>query len=104
MGITTVRLKVGNPHKPSKKVEGEYLVDTGAHYTVLPGELVKDLGLKASYSQEFALADGKVVRRNIGSATINFESREFIAPKFKVNLKLVVDPFKRKIYASKLMA
>ena len=117
MGITTVKLKVGNPQKPSKKVEGEYLVDTGAHYTVLPGDLVKILGLKPSYSQEFALADGNVVKRNIGSATINFEGRELTVPVVlgqKGDSKLLgvttlesfgmmIDPFKRKIYPSKLM-
>ena len=49
MGITKVKLIVKNPEHPSQKAEGDFLVDTGAHYTVLPHALVKKLGLKPSY-------------------------------------------------------
>lgn len=63
MGATTVTLTVKNPSDPTKTVTDEFLVDSGAAYTVLPRKLVKKLGLKPSYEQEFILADGKKVRR-----------------------------------------
>lgn len=76
MGITKVKLVLKNPLEPSKKVEADFLVDSGAHYTVLPQKVVKKLGIKPSYEQEFTLADGRVVKRSIGSALVNFEGRE----------------------------
>ncbi len=92
-------------------------MDTGAHYTVLPQALVKKLGLKPSYEQEFSLADGKIVRRSIGGAVIRFQDKELPLPVVLgekdddallgvttlEGFGLMIDPFKRKIYHSKLM-
>ncbi len=117
MGITKVKLILKNPKHPSQKVEGDFLVDTGAHYTVLPQALVKKLGLKPSYEQEFSLADGKIVRRSIGGAVIRFQDKELPLPVVLgekddnallgvttlEGFGLMIDPFKRKIYHSKLM-
>ena len=64
MGITTVKLTIKNPFKLSKKITENFLVDTGAHYTVLPLSMVKKLGLRPSFKQEFSLADGKIISRN----------------------------------------
>lgn len=117
MGITTIKLIIKNPADLRKKLEENFLVDTGAHYTVLPATAVKKLGLKASYMQEFSLADGKIIRRAIGGAVIRFENKELPvavvlgrkgdAPLLGVTtletFGLMIDPFKRKLYHSKLM-
>lgn len=117
MGIVTVKLTVKNPLSPKKSFEGEFLVDTGAHYTVIPGKMAEKLGLKRSYTQDFSLADGKTIKRPIGSALVDFEGRELAVPVVigqkgdtallgittLENFGLMIDPFKRKIYHSKLM-
>lgn len=117
MGITTVKLTVRNPMHPAKKITENFLVDTGAHYTILPQDAVKKLGLRPSFKQEFALADGKVISRNIGSALITYDGKEMAAPVVLgekgddailgvttlESFGLMVDPFNRKIYHSKLM-
>lgn len=117
MGTTTVTIKVKNPGDPSKVVEGQFLVDSGAAYTVLPQRFVKKLGLTPSYSQKFVLADGKIVERKIGKAFIEFQGRETAVPvvlgKEKDSsllgvltleaLGLALDPFERKLYPAKLM-
>ena len=46
MGMTDVKLTIKNPTNPSKSIEERFLVDTGAHYTVLPHGIVKKLGIK----------------------------------------------------------
>ena len=46
MGMTQVALKVKNPRKPSKVFEGEFLVDSGATYTVVPEGVLRKLGIK----------------------------------------------------------
>jgi predicted aspartyl protease len=80
MGITTVTLQIKNAFSPSLSVKENFLVDSGAHFTVLPAEIVKKLKLKPSYKQDFVLVDGKVVKRSIGSALINFEGWELSVP------------------------
>lgn len=117
MGITTVKLRVKNPLSPLKQAEDEFLVDTGAHYTVLPETIVKKLGLKPSWSQEFSLADGKIIKRKIGSALIRFQGKEsavsvvlgekgdaaLLGVTTLESFGLMIDPFKRRLYHSKLM-
>lgn len=117
MGITKVKLIITNPFNLSKKAEEEFLVDTGAHYTVIPQQLVKKLGLSPSYKQDFSLADGRTVKRQIGSALVSFEGRELAVPVVLggkdddsllgittlESFGLMIDPFKRRLYHSKLM-
>lgn len=117
MGITKVKLQISNPFHHTKSENGEFLVDSGTHYTVIPADLVVKLGLKKSYEQEFSLADGTTVKRNIGGALINFQGRELPVPVVLgekddspllgvttlESFGLIIDPFKRKLYSSKLM-
>lgn len=117
MGITNVKLTVKNPFDLTKKVEEQFLVDTGAHYTVLPSYIVKKLNLKPSFEQEFSLADGKVIKRKIGGAVVRFQGRELpitvvlgekgdsalLGVTTLENFGMMIDPFKRKLYHSKLM-
>ena len=117
MCMTKVKLKISNPTKPAKKVEENFWVDSGAVYTVLPGKIVKKLALKPAYIQEFSLADGTVVKRAIGSASINYEGRQLAMPvvlgEYGDNplmgattlesFGLVLDPFKQKLHHRKLL-
>ncbi len=117
MGVTSVTLKLTNPKYPTKTAEGEFLVDTGAHYTVVPELMAKKLGLKHSFVQKFSLADGRIMERKISAATIRLDERELPAP-VVIGEKndsallgvttleafgMMIDPFTRKIYKSKLM-
>ena len=117
MGMTNVKLTIKNPFKSGRKVSENFWVDSGAVYTVLPGSIVKKLGLKPSFEQEFSLADGTVVKRSIGSATIDFEGRELAVPVVLgengdnplmgattlESFGLVLDPFKQKLHHRKLL-
>ncbi len=117
MGMTNVRLTISNPTKPSKKVEGNFWVDSGAVYTVLPDTMVKKLTLKPSFQQEFSLADGTIVKRSIGSAAITYEGRQLAVPVVLgekgdnpllgatalESFGLVLDPFKQKLHSRKLL-
>lgn len=117
MGLTTVTLEIKNPHDPRRVVKEEFLVDSGASYTVLPRGIVQRLGLRPSYEQEFVLADGRKLKRKIGSAFIKLGSRETASPVVLGKAKdtpllgvltlealgLVLDPFERKLQPAKLM-
>lgn len=117
MGITSAKLTLKNPLHPAKEVKGKFLVDSGAHYTVVPKPFVKRLNLKPSYIQEFSLADGNVIKRAIGSALVGLEGKELAVPVVLgeqddsallgvttlESFGLMLDPFQRKLYHSKLM-
>lgn len=117
MGLTKVKLEITNPSAPKRKIVEEFLVDSGAFYTVLPKNLVDKLGLRPSFEQEFTLADGTTIKRPIGSAYVTFQGRKIASPVVlgKKNdsalmgilsleaLGLVLDPFERKLHPAKLV-
>lgn len=117
MGIVNATLKIINPADTSKVFEGEFLVDTGAQYTVVPKLVWQKLGLEPDREQKFSLADGKVISRSIGSAFIEFQGIKSSSPiilggpkdDFLLgvvtleNLGLSINPFTREIYPAKLM-
>ena len=74
MGLTKVRVRVGNPADASRTAKLEFLVDSGAVYTVVPGDILSGLGILPHSQRDFILANGEVVHRSIGTAT--FEYRE----------------------------
>lgn len=112
MGITKVDLKVKNPQNPSKSFKGEFLVDSGASYTVVPKETLKKLGIKPQGEEKFSLVDGRIISRKVGSALYEYEGVERAAPVlfgekgdnlllgvFTLEaLGLTLDPLKRKLY------
>ena len=116
MGITQVSLKVKNPAEPLRFFEGKFLVDSGATYTVVPTEILKKMGIEPQREEEFSLADGKIIKRKVGSALYEFEGREAAAPilfgqkndslllgAFTLEaLGLTLDPLERKLYKALL--
>lgn len=117
MGLTSVKLEIKNAYQPSKKVRGEFLVDSGAAFTVIPQKLVQKLGLKPVYEKEFSLADGTTIKRKIGNAFIKYKSIETTSPVVLGEendspllgvltleaLGLILDPFERKLHPARLM-
>ncbi|KKS80673.1 MAG: hypothetical protein UV54_C0001G0023 [Candidatus Beckwithbacteria bacterium GW2011_GWA2_43_10] len=116
MGITNVSVSVTNLDQ-TKKVNGRFLVDTGAAYTVLPKKMADKLKLKAIRTQSFSLADGTTIKRKLSSAVVKLDDHE-AATTVVIGQKddsallgvitlegmgLMVDPFKRKLRPMKLM-
>ena len=116
MGLTNIATIIADL-TGKKKVSGNFLVDTGAAYTVVPKEMVGKLNLKPDRIQEFSLADGTIVSRKLGSAVIEIDGKKAAStvvlgekddsPLLGVitleNMGLMVDPFSRKLRPMKLM-
>lgn len=116
MGITSISATITDL-TGRKKVSGEFLVDTGAAYTVLPKVMAEKLGLKSQKTQRFSLADGSTVQRELSSAIIKIDGQEAAStvvigqkddsPLIGVitleGMGLMVDPFKRKLIPMRLM-
>ena len=75
MGVTYVKVRVGNPGDGRKTVEVQCLVDSGAVYSLIPGQILRRLGIKPHSKREFILANGEVIRRRLATATFEYEGR-----------------------------
>lgn len=72
MGITLLRIEVGNPAKPSITIPIEFLIDSGAIYSIVPAKTLKKLGIKSLVKEEFRLANGERITRKRGIALFKF--------------------------------
>jgi len=69
VGVTYVAARISNPRRPkSEAVELDFLVDTGAIYSVVPASLLETLGAPRLKRAEFTLADGSRQSYEIGEA------------------------------------
>jgi clan AA aspartic protease len=76
MGITFTRVVVANPEggdDPGRELE--LLVDTGALYSVVPEDLLDELGIRRLERQQFTLADGTHVAYEVGEARFTVGGR-----------------------------
>lgn len=63
MGLTHLTLEVANPALPGRTVPVDFPVDSGAVYSVVPEEILRDLGIEPLAEQEFRLVSGEIIRR-----------------------------------------
>lgn len=72
MGLTVLELEVGNPATPEVTVKIEFLIDSGAIYSVVPIPILEKLGIKPLAEQAFRLADGTKIVRKKGGALFKY--------------------------------
>ncbi|MGB9756684.1 MAG: clan AA aspartic protease [Candidatus Bathyarchaeales archaeon] len=70
VGYVRVRGTVANPSDRSLRAELEFVVDTGAIYTVIPKSVAERLKLKEMGRRKFKIANGDVVEYPISEAYI----------------------------------
>ncbi|MBI4726933.1 aspartyl protease family protein [candidate division TA06 bacterium] len=80
MGITYLKVMVINPEHPRRKKECEFLVDSGAIYSVLPQKVLQSLGIKPTSQQEFILANGEIIIKPVGNAYFEYHDKVRAAP------------------------
>jgi predicted aspartyl protease len=80
MAITFLKIRVSNPSSPKKSKEYEFLVDSGAVYSVIPREELKSLGIKPTSYEEFILANGETIKSPVGNAYFEFKGKVRAAP------------------------
>ncbi|MCK4614887.1 MAG: aspartyl protease family protein [Thermoplasmata archaeon] len=111
MVLTILRIEVGNPAKPEAAVPIEFLIDSGAVYSVVPTTILENLGIKPIGEQEFRLANGdRIVRKkgiaffrygdHVGGADVIFGEKDdaVLLGAFTLEaLGLVLDPLKREL-------
>lgn len=75
MGLTVLELEVGNPSNPEITEKVEFLIDSGAIYSVVPKAILEKLGIKPLSEEEFRLANGTKISRKKGIALFRFRER-----------------------------
>ena len=80
MAITFVKVKVANMANPRRSRRYEFLVDSGAVYTVLPESELKKLGVEPTSEEEFTLANGEIFKKSVGNVLFEFEEKLRAAP------------------------
>ena len=112
MGTFTVPLQVRSPAGQAS-VEVEALVDTGATHTLLPRNMLIELGVEPVESVAFQLADERTVEYEVGEARLRLDGRErttlvVLGPDGATPLlgattlelfNLAVDPLRRRLVA-----
>jgi predicted aspartyl protease len=75
MGLTSLKVEVGNPADPAVTETVEFLVDSGAIYSVVPAPILKRLGIKPVSEHEIILANGTTISRKKGIALFKYGER-----------------------------
>jgi len=114
MGLTFIEGEVSGPSGKHKRLQ--FLVDSGATYTLLPKDVWNYLELKPKREVTFTLADGTQIKRQVSECYIVLEKAESHTPVILgeegddaligtvtlENLGLVLDPFKRELHAMQM--
>jgi len=92
-------------------------VDSGAIYSVVPGPILRAIGVKPERTETFWLADGRSIRRRVGYALFEIQGNEGVSRVIfgrpgdtcllgmvtLEELGLSLDPLKRRLRPLKLM-
>ena len=117
MGITNAILKVREHRKSEKFAEVEFLVDSGAVYSLVPGKILDELEIEPYREVSFSLADGTSIKRRVCSGYFEFEGEGGPAPivygeegdspllgaTTLESLGLVLNPFSRTLHPMRML-
>ncbi|MEW6202137.1 MAG: aspartyl protease family protein [bacterium] len=111
MGLTFLKIEVGNPSNIETTETVEFLIDSGAIYSVVPIPILEKLGIKPFAEEEYRLANGEFIVRKRGGAFFRYGDKVGVADvifgeendsnllgAFTLEaLGLVLDPLKREL-------
>jgi clan AA aspartic protease len=75
VGLTVLELEVGNPGHPETTEKLDFLIDSGAIYSVVPREILERLDIRPLARHEFRLADGSKIARDKGIALFKYQDQ-----------------------------
>jgi predicted aspartyl protease len=73
MGMFQVKVRVTNPHEPTRWFEEKFWVDTGALYSFVPAAKLTAIGLKPQRSRDLIMADRRQASMQLGEAPFTIE-------------------------------
>jgi predicted aspartyl protease len=117
MGLTNQKLLVKESHRSRRKATVNFLIDSGAVYSLVPAPTLKALGIRPHRSVDFSLADGTTITRQVGDAYFELRGEGGAAPVIfgeegdepllgattLESIGLVLDPFKRRLIPMRML-
>ena len=117
MGATIKIFIVKKDSESTPKIEVEFLIDSGAVYSLVPEKQLNALGIKPYKTVKFSLADGSKMTRKVGAAYFEYKGECGSAPVIfgekgdepllgvttLESLGLVLNPFKRELYPMRML-
>ena len=79
MGLVFLKIEVGNPANPDYTETVEFLVDSGAIYSVVPSTILKGLNIQPLAEEEYRLANGEFITRKKGYALFRHQGKVGVA-------------------------
>jgi clan AA aspartic protease len=75
MGLTFLPIEIANPANPDVTCHLEFLIDSGAVYSVAPTAVLDQLGIKPLTNAVFRMANGTKITRKRGVAVFKYGER-----------------------------
>ena len=111
MGLTRLTLTVSNISNPGRSHEVQFLIDSGAVYSLVPRQTLSELGVLPERVRHFSMVDGTDIQREVGFALFTYEGMSAPAPVIFGEpgdepllgattleaMGLVLDPFQREL-------
>ena len=75
MGKTHLPITISHPTNAKKSKTVDFLIDSGAIYSVVPSSVLKSLDIKPDEEREFVLANGQKMKRKLGIGRFSYKGR-----------------------------
>ncbi len=117
MGLTNQKLIVKETHRARRQAAVNFLIDSGAVYSLVPSVTLRKLGIRPHRKVDFTLADGTAITRQVGDAYFEFQGEGGAAPVIfgekgdepllgattLESLGLMLDPFRRRLIPMRML-
>lgn len=117
MGITSKNIKVKKHRESDQSADVEFMIDTGAVYSLVPGRTLDEIDVKPYRTVEFSLADGSKISRRVGEAYFEIDGEGASAPVIYgeegdsallgvtalEEMGLVFNPYNRELYPMRML-
>jgi predicted aspartyl protease len=117
MGITSQKLVVKESRRARRKATVNFLIDSGAVYSLVPAPTLRNLGIRPHRAVDFTLADGRTVTRSVGDAYFELQGEGGAAPVIfgekgdkpllgattLQGIGMILDPFKRRLIPMRML-
>ena len=117
MPLTNQRLLVKETRRARRKATVNFLIDSGAVYSLVPAPTLRRIGVRPYRKVDFSLADGRTITREVGDAYFEIRGDGGAAPVIfgeegdepllgattLESIGLVLDPFKRRLIPMRML-
>jgi len=111
MGLTSQKLVVKESRRARRKATVNFLIDSGAVYSLVPARTLRKLDVQPHRDVDFSLGDGTTIRRRVGDAYFELKREGGASPVIfgqegdkpllgattLETIGLILDPFKRRL-------